>query len=497
MSLRAAWTASALRHWPLFVVLLLAAGLRIAAGEAYRPVLFFYYDSWAYLDAAYSGATFSFATVSTALHQAQEQLAQLIWYSNVRPPGYPLVLKALAHFGRDLGLVTTVQHVAGLVTGVVVYSLLLRLGVRRLVATAAAAALLLDGYGIALEQHLMAETFFSLAVCSALTVTLLRPRSAWALVVSGLLLSGAALLRTSGVFVIVVWVAYLAWSSRDRRAVIAAAAAVLPLVLYASSFAQINGSFGLTQSDGWFLYGRVGEIVDCRTVAPPRAMRPLCVRASAARGHSPGYWLWADSSPGVRTFGGRSPRRDPRKAAAANRALRAFAVSMIEHHPAAYGRIVARDFLRFFEPSPDAQATAIDFPAPGERQPIDPWILKREIPSYRLSTGGLAPAAYEYALRVHTPRFLLGLLVLGSLVALWRGAPGNRRAIALLIASGLALLLGSAATSDFDVRYLVPAAPLLVAGSALAWSGFAQAARGRARTMGRSRRAKARARVGA
>jgi hypothetical protein len=50
-----------------------------------------------------------------------------------------------------------------------------------------------------------------------------------------------------------------------------------------------------------------------------------------------------------------------------------------------------------------------------------------------------------------------------------RGAHAeHRREIALLVGSGLAMLLGSAATSDFTLRYLLPSVPLLASGGAIA-----------------------------
>ena len=53
--------------------------------------------------------------------------------------------------------------------------------------------------------------------------------------------------------------------------------------------------------------------------------------------------------------------------------------------------------------------------------------------------------------------------------------PQRRRHIPetfLLLATGLVLVVGSAATSEFVLRYLVPAAPFLLAAGALATTNF-------------------------
>jgi hypothetical protein len=62
------------------------------------------------------------------------------------------------------------------------------------------------------------------------------------------------------------------------------------------------------------------------------------------------------------------------------------------------------------------------------------------------------------------------VLALVAVVATFRRGglpPGPRREIMLFSGSGLAMLLGSAATSDFDIRYLIPCVPLLVIGGVL------------------------------
>ena len=112
-----------------------------------------------------------------------------------RPARYPLLLRALTLDGATVVPVALVQHLAGLVTGLLVYALLSRLGVQRTIATGAAAIVLLEAYTIALEQHVMAESLAMLALAASIYFLIdedSRPRM---LAVSGVLLALAIVIR--------------------------------------------------------------------------------------------------------------------------------------------------------------------------------------------------------------------------------------------------------------------------------------------------------------
>ncbi len=138
-------------HWLLVVLVAAGVGLRAATMVAYRPALFFG-DSFGYITAAFSGH--ALGSGSPAM-------------SNYRPSGYPVLLWLLTQPGRDLVQVVFVQHLAGLLVGVLIYAVLVRSGVARWLAAVAAALVLVDGYAIALEQYVMADTFFALTVLAA------------------------------------------------------------------------------------------------------------------------------------------------------------------------------------------------------------------------------------------------------------------------------------------------------------------------------------------
>ena len=144
-------------HWPLVVVLVAAAVVRVGVAIAYWPAVFFG-DSWAYLNLAYEGG-----------------------FAPDRPSGYPQALHLLSVFGRDLGTITIAQHLAGLVTGVLVYALMLRLRLPRWLATVGAAVVVLDAYAIALEQQILAEAFFTLALVASFFFVVGRDRAPVAL----------------------------------------------------------------------------------------------------------------------------------------------------------------------------------------------------------------------------------------------------------------------------------------------------------------------------
>jgi hypothetical protein len=445
-------------HWPLLVVLAIAAAVRVAVAIAYRPAIFFG-DSWAYLDLAYGGSPVGFAPD--------------------RPSGYPLLLDALALFGRSLGAITTVQHLAGLATGVLVYALLLRLALPRWLATAGAAVVLLDAYAMALEQQILAEAFFTLALAASFFLVAGRDRGPAALAGSGALLAVAATMRTAALFAVPVWAVYVLWAHRRPRLVAPAALGlVLPLLVYASWHAADTGRFGLTQADGWFLYGRVGEIADCGDARIPAAARPLCDRNARDRREGAAYHIWNADGPARRTFGAMST--DPDTQARSNDVLRDFAWAIIRDRPGRYAELVRDDFLRYFTPGARARGNsdlAVALPQFGRIVRRNEIARDRWFPGFVPHVSPPAKRVRDYHERVHVPRPLMAALAIVALLelsvaagafALRRAPPPRRREVFLLAGAALAMLLGTAATSEFVLRYLIPVVPLLVGGGAAA-----------------------------
>lgn len=444
------------RHWPFAVVVAAAALVRVGVAVAYRPALF-YSDSWAYVDRAWCCTGVAFTSYP--------------------PSGYPALMQLLSPVGRQLALITSAQHLAGLLVGVILYALLLRAGVNRIVAALAAAVVLLDAYSIALEQHIMAEPFFTLALTASAYFATDPRRSARAIAASGLLLGAAVTMRAAALFAIPVWLAYILWANRRPRLFATAVVCLaLPLSAYAVA-SVVEGypfdpvrSFALSGGNtGWALYGRVGSIADCNGADLPRATRSLC-QPAAQRHHSSSYYQWSANSPARRLFGYTSSARS-------NHLLRAFAIAIIRAHPGAYAESVSRDFMRYFEPGGGAVDVALTLPTDVPYPFSDNALRISIFPGLQLGVHQPASLARAYHRHVHTPRPLLALLLLAGLVALGLATLGRRSAavphrqeIFLLIGMSLALLVSAVMTVELQVRYLLPTVPLLVGGGALALS---------------------------
>lgn len=205
-------------HWLLLVVLAAGALLRIAVAVAYRPGLF-YQDSWDYIDLAYG--------------------SPIVGVSVQHPFGYPLLLHGLALVQRSLTTITTTQHLAGLIGGVVLYAILVRLRVSRTLSALAVAVVALDIYVVTLEQYILSEAFFGLTLLGSAYFAIRGERRTAELAASGLLLAVATSLRTAALFAVPAWLGYLLWTRRGLRGVVAAALALtLPLLAYATYSAR-------------------------------------------------------------------------------------------------------------------------------------------------------------------------------------------------------------------------------------------------------------------
>jgi hypothetical protein len=480
------------RHWPFALVLAGGAVLRLACEIAYRPALF-YSDSWGYLAMAHGGSLVSFAPL--------------------RPSGYPLLLKIL-HW---LTLTTVVQHLAGLATASLAYATCRALGVRRWLATAAGAVVALDAWAIALEQYILAEAFFALALMLAVWASLtgvmraevvdaggrtdggaggwragvqLRPRGSAgiALGFAGLCLAAAALMRPVALFAVPAWIIWMLWVRPGVRPIAAGLACLaVPLLVYSFAHAQVTGTFGLTQANGWFLYGRVGPIATCDGIHVTRSERKLCERPPGAAHENQSFFMFNRRSPARRAFGGISA--DSKKQARTNRILGSFARQVIIHHPAAFAKLVATDFLEYMRPGPHAlhhEDETVQFPR-SARIPSrfdERTIRHRLYPALRTHASAPAGALRAYAKVFHTSRVLIALITLASLLAFALGRrPRDPRLAALFLAfgTGVGVLLGAALAAGFALRYLVPLVAEFALMGALAAESLASATTARAR----------------
>jgi Dolichyl-phosphate-mannose-protein mannosyltransferase len=462
-------------HWAVLIVLGLGALVRLLTMVAYAPALVFS-DSWGYIATAYKGA--------------------IVGLPTIHPVGYPLLVHLLTLPDRSLLELVAFQHLAGLGVGIVIYAALIRARVPRWGATAAAALVLFDGYAITLEQYVMSDTFFDVTMLAAALV-LVWPRLAaagaaptrasapredriWLRAgLCGLLLALAALEREAAPFTIPVFLIYLAWIRAGSRAFVAfLLALVIPLSAYSAALNSKYHVFGLTATSGWTLYGRVGGFADCTGLTLEAAARPLCESKAQRASHpsAPDWYVWGPS-PAQRAFD--PANQSVSKVASTNATLLSFSETIIRHQPLDFVGAALGDFLRYFTPGATAyndSVSATSLPLRARDEARAPATRKLDLPGLHLSVRSPSGLVRWYRGIFHVPRPLLALLALAAVLAVLMRLPG-RREILLLGGTGVCLLLGTAATGGFGLRYLIPAVPLLATGGALAMAQIAQQVR--------------------
>ncbi len=446
-------------HSFLLVILGLGLAIRASVWWAYRPGIF-YFDSWLYLGMAEHGHPVAFAPD--------------------RPSGYPLLLKIGMSALGGLSTVTALQQLAGVGVGVVVWTLTRELGVGRRLAVAAAGLVVLDGYTIALAQHVLPEAFFALILILSVAVLVGAPLTPIRVGVSGALLGAAILLRTAGVFAVPVWLVFvILCARRGPKLLLGVLGLALALLAYAALHDIATGQPVLTESDGWFLYQRVAQIGGCREITVPRSAVALCRGLGASvmfHPRDPSEYIYGPSAPATRAFGplaGNSEREQR-----ANSALRAYAFAVIEQHPGRYAELVGSELLHYLEPGyrePGRERLSVELP-PASLLLYwdDPPLRLRTLPAYHATVGFPGALARDYANAVRLPDWVVAVIALGELgwlgmhVARRRTWGPRARATGVLLAVALSIAVGSTATTLFRIRYVIPCVPLVVSAGALA-----------------------------
>ena len=426
------------RHWPLLAVLAPALALRAAAWFAVQPAWWLLGDSIGYLD--------------DAMHLQPDR-----W----RPSGYSLLLLRPLEPAHQLALVTAVQHLMGLGVGALVYVTLTRLGLPRWAAALAAVPALYDGYVVAGEQMLAAESLFVLLVVGAVALLLWSRDRPDELTVyaAGLLLALATLTRVVGLPLVAVAALALLL---PRPSVSRLVALCLPFVVvvgaYALWFSQTYGRVELTASNGVFLYGRTTNFVDCSAVrfSDPK-LRQLCPREPVGQRNE--VWYVFDVNSPVATMG-LSP-------AAADDLAGRFARQAIAAQPAGFVALAWDGMVKSFGWDQSALPNDMRFDA-GQRLPdaaVATGLAYQRTdprPVYRAPLSGLL-ARYQGVVSVPATLCLVALLVAVAGLAFGRDpeARGLRRALLLTGGAAAVLLLVPAVTAIAAPRYRVPAIPLL------------------------------------
>jgi hypothetical protein len=476
-------------HWPLLLVLLAGAGLRLVTMLAYAPGLWFSGDSGIYVRSAYSLAP-----------------------DPARPLGYSIFLWPLVPF-HSVRLIVAVQHLIGLAVAVALYVFMWRRGVRRWVATAAVAVFVLDARTAVLEHFLLAETVYTAVLVAGLLTLCWRERPGLlACGAAGLLLAAASVTRTAGLPLIALAGLYMlvrrvSWS---RVATFVVAIAV-PLAGYAALNQQHNGDFSLSPYSGRFLWARVSTFVECDRLRLTDRERPLCPPEPLGQRKPADLYLWSSASTPNTQFQGRA--NDARFASFAQKAILA--------QPVDYIRTIAVESWLMVRPggAPDDRYDCFDrvwrMPRTGstdncqpQMAPSDPAARRPAMRSGRHDHFMTAPM-HGYAKLATVPATVTaGALIFVVGTALWRwrrsrprrytgvvsgilvvnahpddlgppeagterGQPpdGGHRTLDALLWSlvAFAAVPVAVATSVMEPRYLVPSIPVALVGAALAY----------------------------
>jgi hypothetical protein len=468
------WLRSLIARDPLFATALTAgAVLRLVAMLGYPGALWFSGDSYVYVGAAL---------------RPRPDLS--------KTTGYSLFLRALLPF-HSFTLVTGVQHLMGLAIAVMIYLLARRAGVSKRWSTIATLPVLLDGFEIEDEHMIMAEALFTTLVMVAMLLILWRYRTWWVTALAaGLLIGYAVDVRSEGLPLLVLFPLFMVWrgwrSWRGWLAVVSmTVGCAAPVVAYAAWFHEWNGSYNLTQSAGFYAWGRVSSFAECSAINPPADEVKFCPSGPPSSRTAPGDYIWhapqvhQDLLPG-------SP-----VSVTNNNLLENFAIRAVLAQPFGYAKAVIKGLALAVEwprqkyPDPGTVSYYYFRLQPQYIPNNHVWIKGGTAYQDAVRYGHASPSTvvepfaalislYERIIYTYGPLF--GLIVLAGLGGLVR-IEGLRERRPRLVWSrrtgsmmpwvtGVVLLVFPIAAADFDYRYLLPVLPFVCLAAGL---GFAPA----------------------
>ncbi|WP_117213616.1 hypothetical protein [Allorhizocola rhizosphaerae] len=439
------------RHRGIILLVLAALVLRVLVMVAYPPAFWFYGDSGSFV----------------------EKAAKPLDPYNTGGLGYIMALKVFEFFG-SFTVVAAAQHLAGLLLGVAVYALLVRRGLPRWLACAAAVPVLFDPLQLTLEHYLLSETLFTvLAVAGVLLLLWQRVPNVVACGIAGLVIMMSWFTRPSTMAVTVILAGYLILRRVGWARVVAFVAAfVIPYAAVLIWIGERPSAYGPSTANR-AMYSRVAGFVDCsRLELTPQEAR-LCPEEPLGQRHDRADWYgWNGPATTV-------PLTD-------SQILRDFAMKAIRAQPGDYAATVALELAPHFIPGvvvgpehvclrgrydmPDT-VRGEDVPTsckPGLAQQT--WAAPVADSARAPAATGLTRAlhAYSVGLRWLPPALttLAFLLTLAALVVRRRG-PEVRDAVMLALVAA-AIIVPSVLVGMYEARYGLPALPIVSVMAALA-----------------------------
>jgi Dolichyl-phosphate-mannose-protein mannosyltransferase len=444
-------------HGPFLVLLLLGTLLRVVVQLAFSPAII-HSDAVTYLN---------FVT-----HHRLPRPD--------RPEGYDfLLLMPVAMVTKSVLVDAVIQHVLGVATAVLVYTLLRRRGVGRWPATLAAAPVLLDSLQLILEQTLLTDTLFTLVVVAGVAVLAWHRRpGAAAAFAGGVLLGVSATIRLVAeplvlVGVLFCLVAAADWRKRVATAVLLSVGFLVPVGSYAAYYHHTRGVYALSQFFGKSLYLRTTTFVDCSRISIPRYEWVLCPQLPPGQRPDPRIYGWHDPAT--------IPSLHPPAGTTKDQAMRQFALAAIRAQPGAYAGLVLRDFMLNFDVTRGDRF---------EHDTSHKWkfaywardpLSAAAVALFKTHGGDVLHARQPWAgFLVAYQRFgylpgplLFACMALGAAGCLaGAGTPGRRSVCLLLTLAGVGLLLVPPVTGNFNWRYQEPALALLPAAATLGWTAL-------------------------
>jgi hypothetical protein len=450
------------RHWVFGLALAAAIVVRVLVMLAFRPIMWFGGDSASYL--------------ATGLHLIPDS-------SRVGGYGFFLWLLRPLH---SFTAVAAVQHIMGLVIGVLIYSLGRRYGLPGWAATLAAVPVFFDAYELQLESDAVPDIPFGLLMLVALYLLLRTPgeRRPARTGAAAFVLGVTAIIWPVGLALLAVLVIALVIR---RAGLLAVATAILagavPVAGYAAWFDLHEHQFGLTRSAGVYLWSRTMSFANCAVIKPPADERVLCPPAGTRIAAS--LYIWDGNSPLLRLPGGRFSART--NALAQNFALRAIAAQP-GGYLTAVGHDVALSFYWDRPVHPDAgivdryqfaDATTAWVPARmgalgGGTVASDQGAYNGGQPAPTRAVQPFAAWLVSYQRYGYLRGTLLGVILAAGLAAMIvrrrAGGAGGAGGAGLAWMFAAAILVVPPLIADFDLRYLVPAVPAACLAAALAFA---------------------------